>query len=178
MEWDENRFTTLYQENYRTVHAYARHRLPADEVSDIVAETFLIAWRRRADVPDPPLPWLLATARNLVLAHWRRTNDRNAIAVELEGCRVLPQEPAASEVVVERITVLSALSQLEERDRETLLLICWDGLSPQQAAVVLGCSTHAFTMRLHRARRRVTALLDRLDATVTKGRTTREPTQP
>ena len=52
-----------------------------------------------------------------------------------------------------------ALRVLTEREREALLLVAWDGLSPRDAAVVAGCSSSAFRVRLHRARGRVAAQL-------------------
>jgi RNA polymerase sigma-70 factor (ECF subfamily) len=55
----------------------------------------------------------------------------------------------------ERPAVLSALSQLDEADRELLLLVGWEGLEPAQAARVVGGSVVAVRSRLHRARRRL-----------------------
>jgi RNA polymerase sigma-70 factor (ECF subfamily) len=40
------------------VLAYAVRRVPRDEADDVVAEVFAAAWRHRASVPDPALPWL------------------------------------------------------------------------------------------------------------------------
>lgn len=65
--------------------------------------------------------------------------------------------------VVERLTVLSALARLTDRDRDVLMLTAWDGLGTQEAARVAGCSTTAFGVRVHRARRRFTAALHELD---------------
>jgi DNA-directed RNA polymerase specialized sigma24 family protein len=55
----EARFNRLYERHFDAVRAYAWRRAPglADE---IVAETFLVAWRRLPDVPDDALPWLIA----------------------------------------------------------------------------------------------------------------------
>jgi hypothetical protein len=53
----ELRFHRLYQANFRPVQAYTVNRLgPVDEVADVVAETFMTAWRRLADIPPPPNP--------------------------------------------------------------------------------------------------------------------------
>ncbi len=65
----------------------------------------------------------------------------------------------------ERAALIEAFRQLRLEDREVLLLVGWDGLGPDQAAAVLGCSKSAFTARLHRARRRFDALLHRGAAT-------------
>src|ERR1019366_10031171 len=57
--------------------------------------------------------------------------------------------------------LLAALAQLGERDREALMLVAWDGLEHRDAARVMACSTGAFTVRVHRARRRLARLLGR-----------------
>jgi RNA polymerase sigma-70 factor (ECF subfamily) len=49
----------------------------------------------------------------------------------------------------------AALATLSERDREALTLVAWDGLEHRVAASVMGCSTGAFTVRVHRARQKL-----------------------
>ncbi|MEV4622352.1 sigma factor-like helix-turn-helix DNA-binding protein [Asanoa sp. NPDC049573] len=61
--------------------------------------------------------------------------------------------------VAERVAVLAALSRLSEGDREVLILVAWFGLSPAQAAQVLGCTTATYFVRIHRARRRLESAL-------------------
>ena len=117
----------------------------------MVAETFAIAWRRLDDIPDHAIPWLLGTARR-VLANRRRKHHE------------LPAAPAAivpdhAEAVAGLATLVGAFNRLAEADRETLGLIAWDGLEPREAARVVGCSAATFAVRLHRARRRLEALL-------------------
>ena len=68
MDHDVNRreggFNALYDAHYSAVRAYAWRRAPAF-ADDVVAETFLVAWKRLEDVPaDAALPWLLGVARN------------------------------------------------------------------------------------------------------------------
>jgi RNA polymerase sigma-70 factor, ECF subfamily len=63
--------------------------------------------------------------------------------------------------------VAEALAALNERDREALLLTAWEGLSAQEAARVLGCSTQAFWVRTHRARKRLAEALAQADRTAT-----------
>ncbi len=55
--------------------------------------------------------------------------------------------------------LIDALRMLTEREREALLLVAWDGLSPRDAAIAAGCSSAAFRVRLHRARGRVSTQL-------------------
>jgi RNA polymerase sigma factor (sigma-70 family) len=148
----EDRFEGLFREHYPLVRAYALRRAAPDAAQDVVADTFLVAWRRLDDVPHDPLPWLYATARK-VLANQRRAANRSAALTE----RIAAAAPAASPVgtaehVADAELVRLALARLSERSREALMLVGWEGLSGARAARAAGCSTAAFAVRLHRAR--------------------------
>jgi RNA polymerase sigma-70 factor (ECF subfamily) len=130
--------------------AYARRR-GARDPDAIAADAMAIAWRRLADVPrDDPRPWLIATARNLVLADRRR---HGTPPQDLEGI----DPPAAPEPPILELDpeLEVALATLSETDREAILLVAWEDLTPSAAAASLGISPAAFRVRLHRARRRV-----------------------
>lgn len=153
MEGDRERFDRVYRENLRAVTAYVLRRAPSAVVQDVVAETFIVAWRRLDSVPTEPLPWLLGVARK-TLAHERRAADRRAAL----AARMAMQPPAAVEELVERgldPSLAGALSRLSERDRELVCLVAWERLDTAGAAAVLGCSPLAVRLRLHRARRRL-----------------------
>lgn len=163
---DEARFTRLYERFYPRVLAYAARRVASDQAREVADETFLIAWRRLTDIPDSVLPWLLVTARNIISDHARRGRRRDALVVELARCsEEMGQQgqPGADVIAVEGITVLGALAQLSNRDREALMLTVWDGLTSREAARATGCSPATFAVRLHRARRRLAAELEQLD---------------
>ncbi|NNH06695.1 RNA polymerase sigma factor [Cellulomonas fimi] len=156
-QFEAQRFESLWQANAGRVHAYAMRHVDPHTAQEVVAETFLVAWRRLADVPGEPLPWLLVVAKNTI-ANQRRSLYRKR-AVELELARIAHLAPPADGADVtagERTRVLTALAYLDARDREALLLTAWDGLSAAAAAEVAGCSPEAFRVRLSRARRRLT----------------------
>lgn len=126
----------------------------------MVSETFLQAWRRRADVPADPLPWLLVTARHTIANRTRgqRRADRlwqEAVAAYWH----MPTAAAPDELVAERDSLIEALATCSPAEREALLLISWDGLSYDAAADVLGCTPRARTVRVSRGRARLTAYL-------------------
>jgi RNA polymerase sigma-70 factor (ECF subfamily) len=148
----------LFAAHAGSVRAYARRRIDAATADDTVSEVFVIAWRRLEEVPEDALPWLLGCARR-VLANQRRSTRRGeALTRRLEGASA----PAGWTGVSDGPLAL-ALAELGERDREILLLICWEGLEPAQAARVLGCSRNALAVRLHRARRRLAIALERAE---------------
>lgn len=154
----EQRFIALWTEHGPRVMAYALRHLDPDSAQDVVSETFLVAWRRLASVPDDPLPWLLVVARNTI-SNLRRSGHRQArVAVELQRFRQIAEPADAADVLAtERTAVLAQLAALTPKEREALLLVAWDGLTPKQAAKVAGCSLAAFHVRLFRARRRLRA---------------------
>ncbi len=66
-------------------------------------------------------------------------------------------------VVDDQLLVDAALARLPESEREALELTVWDGLDGRQAAQVAGCTAVTMRVRLHRARRRLTAVLTELN---------------
>lgn len=153
----EAHFTRLYGEYGRDVLAYALARTQRPEdAADVVAETFLVAWRRAADVPSGTTArlWLFGVARR-VLANQRRGEGRRTRLAE----RLQTELPAAvatqPEADGDRSAVMGALARLGEEDREILLLAGWEGLGSAEIAAVLGVSKVAARTRLHRARRRL-----------------------
>lgn len=169
----ERAFDILYDAHYSAVRAYAWRR-DAACADDIVAETFLVAWKRLDDVPrNSALPWLLAVARN---AHRnmqraeRRRSQREASLARLEPAAEPPC--VASDEGDDRL--LGLLKQLSQADQEVLLLVAWEGLDRPAIARVIGCSRTNVALRLHRARRRLRALLSQAAA----GRATQGDSQP
>jgi RNA polymerase sigma-70 factor, ECF subfamily len=138
-------------------------RSDAQTADDVVADVFVVAWRRLDDVPEDPLPWLLGVARRL-LANRRRGRTRESALRERMAAETLTPTATSSDPESNH-AVLHALDALSERDREALLLIGWEGLRSAQAARVLGLRPNAFAARLYRARRRFARALALASAT-------------
>jgi RNA polymerase sigma-70 factor (ECF subfamily) len=155
---DKDRFTALYDRYRPRVWAYAASRVGGQAADEVVSETFMVAWRRFADVPSAALPWLLGVARNVIRESVRAQVRRDSLATELRRWTEAAETDVA-DGVVDRIAVLRALTELSDADREVLTLMAWQGLSPRDAGRVLGCSAAALRVRLHRARKRLTAAL-------------------
>jgi RNA polymerase sigma-70 factor (ECF subfamily) len=156
------RFGRLYREQGRAVLAYSLRRVgDPEDAADVVAETFLVAWRRLDEVPLGARErlWLYAVARRVTANHHRAEGRRTRLAERL--AESLQSEAMANpEHSAEAAGVLRAMGDLGEEDRELLLLVTWEELSPGQAAEVLGISSLAARSRLHRARRRLRALME------------------
>jgi RNA polymerase sigma-70 factor, ECF subfamily len=150
------RFELLYGKHAPAVKAYVLRRAAPAVADDLVAEVFVVCWRRFDELPADPLPWLLGVARR-VLSTYRRGERRGAALRQR-----LAESPGADELVGGTAGALrEALAQLSESDRELLMLIAWEGLSPAQAATAMGVSAATVRVRLHRARRRLAGALER-----------------
>jgi RNA polymerase sigma-70 factor (ECF subfamily) len=137
------------------VVAYARRR-GARDPEGIAAEVMAIAWKRLSDLPaGDARPWLFMTARNLVFADWRR-GERERTA--LDQFDVEPNYEPSTLLELDG-DLEAALRSLSIDDREALLLIAWEELTPTEAARSLGISPVTFRVRLHRARSRLKAAL-------------------
>ena len=151
----ESQLDALWRTHAPAVLRYARRRMLPAEVDEVVAETFVVAWRRLDDVPEVALPWLLGVARG-VSANVRRTARRlDALTDRLAA------QPAQDDEVEPTLSerVEAALDGLRPDDRELLLLLAWDGLTREQAAQALGVTRGTLAVRLHRVRRRMQGLL-------------------
>jgi RNA polymerase sigma-70 factor (ECF subfamily) len=154
-------FEQLYAVHAGAVRGYAMRRCDPETADDVVADVFLVAWRRRAELPAEPLPWLLGIARRVLANHARGQSRR----VRLHD-RLAAQPTAAAAPADDRSSARlnAALARLSERDRELLLLMAWEGLELQQAAEVLGVRPNTLAVRFHRARRRLSAALEAVQA--------------
>lgn len=150
-------FEHLYAEHGRAVLAYAvRRTADPQDAADVVAETFLVAWRRLDGVPAGGAArlWLYGVARH-VLSNQRRSERRRQrlaehLRHELPGA--LDQVPPSASHIG---AVRAALARLGSEDQEILRLCGWEELTPGEIATVLGISQVAARSRLHRARHRL-----------------------
>ena len=147
----DERFDAIYAAHADAVLSYARRRAHAADAEDVLAEVFLVAWRRLDEVPDDARLWLLGVARR-VLANQRRGRTRQLAVRD----RLALSEPGHASAIDTRGAdrAARALDRLSESDRELLLLLAWEGLSNDEAAQVLGIRPRTLRVRVHRARRR------------------------
>jgi RNA polymerase sigma factor (sigma-70 family) len=151
-----DRFEALYAEHCKPLLAYALRRTaqPAN-AADVVAETFLVAWRRLDAVPeDEPRLWLYGVAHRVLANHHRGRRRREQLSRRLGA--VIAEHVVAdpAEAIGMAALVRDAMEHLPADDREILRLTAWEGLSSPQIAVVLGIPPATVRTRLRRARRR------------------------
>ncbi|GEL94002.1 RNA polymerase sigma factor [Cellulomonas composti] len=152
----------LFERHARAVHRFLARRTGPQAADDLLAEVFVAATTARERVHAHPsgsaLPWLYGIARNVVRAHLRRRAPTPGWP---------PDDHMDWAAVDDRLDALGrrdelrrALAALTPDERDVLLLVAWDGLTPAEAGSVLGISGDAARSRLARARRRAQAALD------------------
>lgn len=154
-------FEEMYSANCAAILGYALRRTDrSDDAADVVAETFLTAWRRLDDVPgeDGTRLWLYGVARR-VLANQRRGERRRSelgdrMRAELSAVHLDREYTGRSKEIA------AAFRSLSDPDRELLTLVGWEGLDHGQIAAALGCSRNAVRIRLHRARARFASAMN------------------
>jgi RNA polymerase sigma-70 factor (ECF subfamily) len=147
---DTERFEAVFRAHHRAVLRYALRRADPATAEEVVADTFLVCWRRLDDVPEEALPWLYAVARKTLANERRRRARRAPVTAEIS----YETEPVGDSVLA------SAFAALSDGDREVLRLVAWEGLSLRDAATVLECSHVACRVRYHRARSRLASRLE------------------
>jgi RNA polymerase sigma-70 factor (ECF subfamily) len=175
------RFEKVYAANHDRILGYVRRRTESShDAADVIAETFLTAWRRLDDVPrgDEARLWLYGVARRVLSNHHRGQRRRSALAADL-GAQLRVDLAAVHRSPGHQDSELPAIAatfgDLPEGDRELLALVAWEGLDHGEIATVLGCSRNAVRIRLYRARRRFAHELKRRDAAFPQSQLIRTP---
>ena len=148
------------------VHAYLRRRAP-DAADDLLSEVWLAAFAGRDtyrdDLGEVPA-WVFGIARNILLGHLRRhrptvelTSAHDALALADEQWDAVDRRLDAAGLAP---ALRTAVALLSTEEREVLLLVAWEQLTPTEAAAALGIPAGTARSRLHRARTRIAAAWD------------------
>lgn len=157
-------FSEIFERHVRPVGGYIRRRVGADAVDDVLSETFLVAFRKRAAFDarwESARPWLLGIATRMVKSH-RSAEARQWRAFEASSAAdaVMAEAPhAGSDARLDADAALRALAPriaaLAAKDRDTLLLHAWGDLTYEQIADALGVPVGTVRSRLNRVRRKL-----------------------
>ncbi len=157
-------FAEVFDRHAASVESFLRRRLGADAAEDALSETFLIAFKRRESFDpswDSARPWLLGIASRVAARH-RATEARHWRAIAAAAGGGEHSTGGGIDEVVGRMDAAAAIAglapriaALSARDRETLLLLAWGGLSHEEIAQALGIPVGTVWSRLNRVRRRL-----------------------
>lgn len=151
---DRGAFEELVHRHGQAVHGFLARRGGRQVADELLTEVWLRAFRGRHSY-DPrwsdARPWLYGIARNTLRGH------RPPRLLPLEGPHGPPVDPWSAvddrlDAVSQHRVLKEALALLSEDDREVLLLVAWEHLSPAEVATALGIPQGTARSRLHRAR--------------------------
>ncbi len=152
-------FEEMYRVHAQAIYTYCLRRTSLEEAKDATADVFVVAWRRLGDMPsdDRVKPWLYGVARNVLNDRRRAARRRDRLAAKMASHRQ-PSVPSPEVQVVrhsEHEQVLAAMDKLPEKDRETILLVEWEGMSRDEVAEMMFVSRAAIDKRIARAYRKM-----------------------
>jgi RNA polymerase sigma-70 factor, ECF subfamily len=163
----DDAFPELLRRHGRAMHAYLARRSDRDTADDLVCEVFLRAFAARRQYDRRWLnarPWLYGIARNVLREHWRRAGAAESGVQVLAGLEASedpwPEVDARLDAAARLPSLRKALAMLAAADREVLLLVTWEGLTPAEAALALGIPAGTARSRLHRARTFIRRFVD------------------
>jgi RNA polymerase sigma-70 factor (ECF subfamily) len=171
---DSDRFAAIYDRYAAALYRYAYQRAGSEIADDVVAETFLAAFRGRQsydlDRPDAR-PWLFGILTREMATHHRRERARYRAMARAthESLEDGPADRVAAKLIADsaRPPLAAALATLSPGDRDVLLLVAWGQLSYDEVAEALKIPQGTVGSRLSRARRKVRKALGGVDPTGT-----------
>ncbi|WP_232838879.1 RNA polymerase sigma factor [Streptomyces geranii] len=169
------RFEALAHVVAEPLHRYLLRRADPDQVDDVLSETLLVLWRRIAEVPgleapghapdpDAVLPWCYGVARGCLSNARRADRRRRSLLERLTWTAAGTARQTRETEDPDHTALHTALAQLRPLDREVVLLWAYEELPPSRIAEVTGLSANAVSIRLHRAKKKLAAQLERKTA--------------
>lgn len=153
----EARFARLFNETRADLLAYAMRRaMSPEDAADVLAETFLIAWRKLDSIPPRPESrlWLFGVARNVLRQGACRERALDVVVQRLaQELRQAGTSTLGPDEGSPRLR--AALKALPDPQQEVILLTAWERLTPRDIAAVTGTPVNLVRVRLHRARARL-----------------------
>jgi RNA polymerase sigma-70 factor (ECF subfamily) len=154
----EQEFNDLFRSYLSETSRFIARRTKAEDVEDLAADLFALAWQKRDSIPKGlELPWLYKSARYLISNHNRKQQGRTSILATLQE----PQSaPSAESIALADLELADAWKALSTNEKEILSLWAFEGLEPKQLAVALEKSENACAIALSRAKSKLTQLLN------------------
>lgn len=167
-------FAEVFDRYYPQIYGFAAERLGRSTADDVAAETFMIAFDRRDryDLSRPDArPWLYGIAVNLIARH-RRAEARQYRALARTDVTEISEGHADRvagrlDAQAHRGPLMAALAEISDANLDVLLLVAWAELSCEEAGVALGIPAATARVRLHRARKKLRAVLGQTELTST-----------
>jgi len=155
-------FTAIYEDHYLAVRQFSSWQCEPSELDDVVADVFLVAWRRFGELEaEWARPWLFGVARNVLRSRQRSVRRASAFVNQLVALRpASATDLEAGELSIEDVELIKAgLKALPADDQEIVILSTWYEMTAAELAVALSITKNNATVRLHRARTRFRTII-------------------
>lgn len=163
-------FGALFARHSERIFRYAARRVGADTADDIMSETFVTAFRRRARFDrsrEDAGPWLFGIAT--MLLHRHRAAEARVLRTLAAAAGGFDEADDTDQAMIDRLDaehrvtrLAPAIAALPRRDRDTLLLYAWADLDYEGVAAALGVPIGTVRSRLNRVRRKLTAAAEEI----------------
>ena len=160
-QMNEEAFRAFYEQTARPVWLYLA-RMTGDRrlADDLLQEAYYRGLRARSsfDGDDHRRHYLFRIATNLVYDHRRRLKLTETSAGHAEET-VADESSHSADRLARHIDLSRAMEQLKPRERSLLWLAYAQGWSHEEIAATLGLKAASLKSLLHRARRRLAAIM-------------------
>ncbi len=143
------------------VRRFLARRTTPELAEDALSETLLVCWRRLDEVPLEALPWAYGVARNCLANLERGQRRQGALGVKLH--RSQPPATTADPEPARVAALHEALAALRPEEAELIRLWAWERLTPAEIGLVLGLTSNAVSIRLHRVKGKLKGELRKID---------------
>jgi RNA polymerase sigma-70 factor (ECF subfamily) len=159
-------FVEVVRRHEAAIHGYLARRAGRQAADDLLAEVWLRAFAARGGYDTgyaDARPWLYGIARNVLREHWRTSSGTEPTIIADMGVDPWDGIDDRLDSASRAEEVVSAVRALPTAEREVLLLVVWEDLTPAEAATVLGVPQGTARSRLHRARATLRRVLGERD---------------
>lgn len=163
---ESERFAEAYRFTYPSVAKYVRRRAALDQVDDLIAKIYLVAWDKRSDFlnTDEPMAWLHRVGFGVVSNYYRKKRRWRALTTRMnrEPATSVDPPPSVTEFRDEFRQAMSAMSTLSVDDQELIAPAAFEDLTYAEIAAVTGRTHASVRSGLTRARQRFRDAYDEL----------------
>lgn len=166
MSGDRARFDQVAAVVVEPVRRYLARRVDQATADDVLSETVAVLWRRVGHVPvGEEVPYTIGVARLQLQNALRAMRRQERLVAKIITVDPPPETvPEAGSTDSRAELVRDALSRLRDVDAELLRLHAWEELTVSEMAEVLGMTTNAVSIRLHRAKKKLADTIRKMTA--------------
>ncbi len=150
-------FGELFDIYYERIYKYAYRRIGArqnaEDIAAIVFEEALRGIQKYRWQNKPIAAWLYKIAARRV-ADFYRSGARGEVEPVERG------DDGIEDKVSESVSMRAGLQRLSEGDQEIIRLTFFDELETEEIAALLDCTANSIYVRLHRALKRLKAIME------------------